>query len=190
MIEIDNIKTIEDKARFYAEELWGLDFDLPIETNKKYKKRLGCLKYNYTNKKPEKIILSYDLLDGSYNELTMDDTLVHELCHWYCFIIGKQNRDKSKDFEDELKRVGASTSGIKPSVGTFYMGKCSKCGENIIKKNSKRQLQKYLNTNCYISRCCHSQIIYSGIEEIKDTYEVSEKIKELNKKFKESMINN
>lgn len=181
-----NLNIITQKAKFYAKELWGLNFDIPIVLNGRYKSVMGSLHYkDGKDKIPEKIMLAEFLFDGKHNELTIDDTLLHELCHWYCSVTGKESRDNSRDFETELYRIGASSTGTAYHVGTSYIGKCKKCGKEVIEKNSKYILNKYLNTDRYISRCCNAQMVDAGMKETEDKNKVSDKVKELNRKFKE-----
>lgn len=146
---------------------------------------MGAIEYNFKKEVPQKMLLSQMLFNGYYNELSIDDVLLHELCHWYCSITGKNSRDGSQDFEEELKRIGASSTKTKHASGVFYIGKCEKCNNIVVRKNTKRKLSRYLNSLFYTTKCCSASIVNGDIEEIKDTYEVSEKVKELNKKFKE-----
>lgn len=187
---MNNLEIIREKAKFYAKELWGLDFNLPIILNGRYKNIMGSLYYKDREAKiPEKIMLAGSLFDGKYNELTIDDTLLHELCHWYCSISGKQSRDNSRDFEKELYKIGASSTGTAFHVGTSYIGKCKKCGKVVIEKNSKYILSKYLNNDRYWTKCCNAQMVDAGIKETKDNNKVNDKVKELNRKFKEYIVN-
>lgn len=186
-----DLELIKEKAKFYAKELWELDFDLPIFINNRYKNRMGCTNYKRGKENQEipiNIMLARYLFDGKYKELTIDDTLIHELCHWYCSINGKNSNDGSKDFEEELHKIGASTSGTSFMVGTVYLGKCEKCGKIVIEKDRKSILEKYLHTNRFTTICCHSQITYNGTKEYEDTNEVSNRVKELNQKFKEYVL--
>lgn len=191
MIKINiNISLIKEKAKFYAKEIWNLEFNLPIEINGRYKNVMGSVQYKRNTKKeiPEKLILARCLFEDDYNELTIEDVLLHELCHWYCSITGKQSRDGSRDFENELCRIGVSSSGSTSGAGLYYVGKCEKCGQEILKRKNKNILIKYFKNNNYLTICCHSQIIDGGTIIIKDTYKVSDKVKNLNKKFKEYLL--
>lgn len=164
-----------------------MDFDLPMSINNRYKNKMGCIKYKDRKAKvPEKIILAGHIFDTKYyDELNVDDTILHELCHWYCSSTGKNSSDKSRDFEAELKRIGASTSGISFSGGLFYVGKCEKCGKKVAEKHSKFVLDRILNTNDYITRCCHAYIVDGGTVENICEHKISDKVRELNRKFKE-----
>jgi len=184
-----SLNVVVQKAQFYAKELWDLDFDLPIVLNGRYKSVMGSVHYkDREGKIPEKLVLAEFLFDGKHNELTLDDTLLHELCHWYCSVSGKESRDNSRDFETELYKIGASSTGTAYHVGTSYIGKCKKCGKEVIEKNSKYILSKYLNTDRYWTRCCNAQMVDGGIKETKDINKVSDKVNELNRKFKESVL--
>jgi hypothetical protein len=70
------LKDINEKARFYTKEIWNLNFDLAIKINTKFKNTLGCLVYS--NKTPKEIELSKYMFDNNYNELTIDDVLIHD----------------------------------------------------------------------------------------------------------------
>lgn len=38
------------------------------------------------------------------------DTLKHELCHWYCYVTGRDFRDGDADFEGTLRQFGVCSS--------------------------------------------------------------------------------
>ncbi len=97
-------KLLTAKAKFYAKELWGVDFDLPIKVNKRFKSTLGRFQVIDDN---ITIDISVALLD---NELLADDILIHELCHWYCYTSGLNFYDGSKDFKRILRETGATES--------------------------------------------------------------------------------
>jgi len=97
-------KVLTAKAKFYAKELWGVDFDLHIKVNKRFKSTLGRFKVIDDD---ITIDISAALLD---NELLADDILIHELCHWYCYTSGLNFSDGSKDFKRIIRETGATES--------------------------------------------------------------------------------
>ena len=183
-----DISIVREKAKFYASELWDLNFNIPIIFNGRLKTTMGLFESDRNNK-PVQIELAKHIFDEYHDELIVDDTLLHELCHWACLIIGKNNKDGSRDFEKELRRVGANSTRSSSRGGIYHYGNCKKCGRKIIEEINLTILNRRLNTNCCISRCCHCQIIYGGTITKKVYYKPNKKLIELNNKFKEYWLN-
>lgn len=179
---------LNDKAKFYAKELWNLELDIPVILNGKLKRRMGslvCKNKIEVNFKPLplKIEIAKDLLEPHYNKYHIDDVLIHELCHWYCIKIDKPSDDGSKFFEEELIRIGShKTQSIKVS-GEYHFTKCSKCGKKTTRNRTYNQAIKYTNEKKYSSQCCRAKIDYAGIIFVKDEYKPTDKLKELVDKY-------
>ncbi|WP_137743338.1 SprT-like domain-containing protein [Robertmurraya siralis] len=56
----------------------------------------------------------------------IEDTLLHELCHWYLHTNGKNYRDRDRRFALELIRVGAKPSGTKVAKQAYKEAKLYK----------------------------------------------------------------
>jgi predicted SprT family Zn-dependent metalloprotease len=110
---------------------------------------------------------------------------LHELCHWANLLLHKCVDDGSNDFENELKRVGASSSKTYERGGKYHVGKCKKCGKTVGEELNYETLKRRLNTNDYYTRCCHSQIVYGGTVEYNSKFVPTDKLIQLNIKFKE-----
>ncbi len=178
-----DLENLIRKAKFYTKELWGMELDIPIKFNGRLVRMLGYLSYTKQNE-PERIEIAKKLLDECYNRYRIDDVLVHELCHWYCSKTGKQSKDGSIDFENELKKVGASTTRSYFSPGKFYTTECSKCKESISKNRTYQQMIKYTKRESpYRSNCCKEHLIEGKIIYIQDEFIPTEKLKALVNKF-------
>ena len=94
-------KELVQRAKFFAKILWHRNFNLPIKINKRFRVTLGLYYYGHS------IELSHELLEDEY---LLNDTLLHELCHWYCDTSFKESKDGSDDFERELRRIGATST--------------------------------------------------------------------------------
>lgn len=101
------------KAKFYSQEIWQWQFNLPVVINHRYTKTLGECFYG------DEIVLASFILG---NEYVTDDILLHELCHCYCYDVLKQGwTDFGTTFINELKKTGASlTESICKMEGKFY----------------------------------------------------------------------
>ncbi|MGJ0146899.1 SprT-like domain-containing protein [Staphylococcus hominis] len=110
-----NIKTIEyynEFAKQFVQEMWGQELDIPVEFNNR--KRIASGSFDvYTDKHDtqRKGHVKIDLVSKnlSSHEETIE-VLKHELCHWYCYTNHLDFYDGDKDFENELSRVGASST--------------------------------------------------------------------------------
>lgn len=89
------------RAKFFSETLWNKKCNLPIKINKKYRSTMGAYHQG------RKIEIANFVLE---NEYALNDTLMHELCHWYCDEIGVNSDDGALDFEREIERIGASST--------------------------------------------------------------------------------
>lgn len=97
---------LTNRAKFFAKTLWHRNYKLPVRVNGRFRSSLGMY-WTDENGNPHSIELSKGVLEDEY---VLSDTLLHELCHWYCHARNKRFKDGSKDFEKELKRVGATST--------------------------------------------------------------------------------
>lgn len=129
------VKLLNNKAKFYAKELWDVDFDLPVKVSKRFKTTLGECIYN------DSIVLSSRILD---NELFTDDILLHELCHWYCKKYLKIGwTDSGTNFIKEIKKTGSHMTNILNKTGNEYYcnNKKYKPKQRLIELNKKFYLK-------------------------------------------------
>jgi len=91
---------------------------------------------------PLEIQLSYNLLNYQSEDVIID-VFKHELIHYLCFITGKQYKDGSSDFENELKRQGVSSTHTHSYKGKGHEYVCT-CCNNTIKTRRKGLDKKYV----------------------------------------------
>lgn len=179
---MDILNLLNDKARFYTKELWETNLTIPIKINTRLRTTHG--RYCFSH-----IDLSKNILNEGY---LVDDTLLHELCHWYCHISGKQYDDYSKDFEDELKRIGASSTETtiieNGKILYNYRTGCYSCGicnsefetndflENKVEGKIGTPIKKYT--------CCNENMEFLGVRFIPGVYVPNEKVLNLITKYK------
>lgn len=182
VITID-IKLLNNKAVFYAMELWGKIFNLPVVVNKRLRSTLA---WYIPNKSIE---LSKEIINEKY---TLDDILIHELCHWYCHTNYKKWDDYTKDFEDELNKVGASSSckfsnskdGKLLYDYEYGVYECKICGKELETKDYLHEkIEGEIGQRIKEYECCNSKMYYSGRKIIPEQYIPNQKLKELVDKF-------
>lgn len=109
------IKTINDKAKFYTKELWDIDYDGEVIINNRLKST-----YGWFLERDNKIEFNKSLIN--LDEYFIDEVLIHELCHWYCFKIGVDNDDGSFEFEKEIYNSGSrSTETVDSKDGELWL---------------------------------------------------------------------
>jgi predicted SprT family Zn-dependent metalloprotease len=183
MYDYKNIDIINEKAKFYAKEIWDMEFNLPIIINPRLRSTLAQIYYN------DKIEFNknYKTLD----EYIVDDTLLHELCHWYCNEVKIDHRDTSPPFEHELIRIGASSSrtldykdGKWIYHHKYYAYKCLKCGKEM--KKSIFEFDDPHNTEwSWQGECCGQKMNIRGHIIEKEEFKPNYKLLALNNKYKE-----
>lgn len=103
---------ISDLAKFCTMHLWGEELNVPISVNYKHKDYLGMFV-------PNRLIeLSSEVVK---NEYALVDTLLHELCHWYCYETGLDYDDDEQDFIDEVENTGCTLTGDTTFKGGEYV---------------------------------------------------------------------
>jgi predicted SprT family Zn-dependent metalloprotease len=176
MYNYKDINIINEKAIFYAKELWNENYDIPVKQNNRLYRYYGWFKY-FDDKEFDVIELAGYLLKNKYNELTVDSVLIHELCHWHSRKNNLNSDDYSLEFRELVEKCGGSQTRTIKRVHDKHYGICSKC-------NKEYFLQGYKEDKTYTG-CCGTKIIYNRMEEIKDIYIPSEKLIAINNKFKE-----
>lgn len=172
---------IHKKAKFYAKELWDVDFDIPIVFNKRLKRTSAQF---YKNK------IELGTIVYLMNELEFDDLLLHEMCHWYCEKIGKPDNDHDYYFEMELLNIGASSTERTELKGEeliywnpYLLFKCLECGSE--SEISPYDIDDPHNTNwSWQTECCGRLRNTRGRSYKKGKFEPNKKLFKLNNKFK------
>lgn len=177
MYDYKNINVITEKANYYANELWGVNLNIPVKRNNRLSRSLG--RYIWEDYKGLEIEIAGKMFVNDYNELTVDGVIVHELCHWYCHLNKLDWDDSSVAFQDfVVKSGGILCKHIKP-VFNAYFGKCPVC-------NKEYRLYGYKDgkINKYTG-CCGNKLVFSRVEKYEDIFVPSELLINLNKNFKE-----
>lgn len=165
-----DLRTITNKAKVFAKELWRLDFDIKIEISSRMTSTLGCVAYrpDKINHKeiPTKMKIAARLINGDYKEETIDGVILHECCHFAMMKLGKPSSDGHPVFEAELRRIGASSTRTLHNVGNVHEFCCSKCGRSLGGFNDQKTktiLKKMQNPFRLIqSKCCKAPLQYKG----------------------------
>lgn len=177
-----DIQQAEKRTRELAEELFGMSFSSPVLENSRLTRTLGRYKFRRMSKKhilPLKIEYSSRLLNN-YNDETIESVIKHELTHWALSVKGLPFDDGDPEFESELRRVGAHSTGVITLSGTIHTAKCSKCDKIVSRNNSEGCLWKYVKPNSrYTTRCCKARIVLGDViyQEDTNTVAASPKVK-------------
>lgn len=175
MYDYKSLDIINQKAIYYANELWEAELNIPLKRNNRFSRSLG--RYLWENDEGVSIEISGRMFVNDYNELTIDSVLIHELCHWYSHISGSEWNDSSKAFQELVVKCGGSLcKEIKPAFKAYY-GKCPKCGKEY-RLYGYRADKKSTYTGC-----CGKGFEISRVVEHKDKYIPKEFLIGLNTKF-------
>jgi len=141
-----------------VDEYWGMNCQIPIEINAKMKKTLGM--YIYEEEKgiviPRSIHLSKEMIDNA-EKTVIEHILKHEICHYILSLKNIPFMDGQKEFENELKRIGA------PSTRTItieYRILCE-CCERTYRCKNDTQAKKF--TKKERTKCCDCRYDYGGV---------------------------
>lgn len=162
---------IKEKCKVWAKEIWGLNFDLPIEVSGRMTRSLGLYRYRKLAFKiiPVKLQFAKSLLNGDYKVDTVDSVILRELCHWALSQLGQPFDDGHPVFEKELMRIGASTTRTIKTAGIIHEVKCACCGKVVVKTDKESKAKKYLDPK-YRSKCCRSGLVLGNVVNLEDTY--------------------
>mgnify|MGYP001156593857 CR=1 FL=1 len=92
---------LQMKSVFYAKELWGANYDWPVILNGRLRKNLGI--FAATTDKECWIEINPKIVEYDY---VSDCILLHELCHWWLWSIGRNWKDNAPEFILECRRIG------------------------------------------------------------------------------------
>lgn len=154
------IEDVRNYATYKAKMLWNLDLDIPIEINGRLKIALG--RYVIRNGEPHRIELSKDLF-RLYSPRILQETVLHELCHWAYHVMGLPYHDNEEAFELELIRIGSHSSGTVALRGSYYVALCSTCGKLQRRFTTKAGCTRYI-TKRVISKCCGDRMVAKSLD--------------------------
>lgn len=130
------------------------------------------------------------------DDLLTDDTLLHELCHWYCHEIGEDDRDHTKFFENELEKIGASSTYTTDLVNGKYLFiykygcyECEVCGNRLETKDYLEEKKEH-NIGTPIKKyfCCDVKMYFSGTKNIAEEFIENEKLKAIRNAYQQSKL--
>jgi SprT-like protein len=110
---------------------YGIELKIPIKISKRLKSTFGY--FRHKNKLPVEIQMSFELINYQTDEVILD-IFKHELIHYVCFITGKQYKDGSSDFENELRRQGVCSTKTYKYKGKGHEYVCTCCNRKIVKR--------------------------------------------------------
>lgn len=167
----EKIKLNEDQLTMLvadiAKEIWNVNISIPINVSKKMKRMFGYFMTKTNGRgqtKAVKLSFAYRLVNGDYKLLTIVDVIKHELAHYMVFTNGIGFHDGDMEFENELIRIGAHSTGTLAGAGESYFGVCSCCGKVATRGNEKKVMKQCAIDSTWVSRCCGKKIKYVGKE--------------------------
>ena len=162
---IDTSATIQRLTEFannWLQKTYGIRLEIPIEIRSSLKRTLGYFQHKQDAvKEPIKIALASRLFTH-YPKEVVYDVLKHELVHYALYMLGKPHKDGHPYFENELKRLGVSSTGTYQAKGFYHVYRCSSC--NRVISHRARRITKL---ESYRSGCCMAELKYDGYQEVK-----------------------
>jgi len=159
-------KEMEKFAREFLKEEFGVDLTISIKINNRLTSTFGRFKSrtNMVTGKREplgieisKNMIEYQGFDFAYG------TLKHELVHYALFIQNRPYNDGTYTFEQELKRVGAPSSGTRKALIKKEVYQCKGCSHKFLRNRKLNNHNKYKGSNYTCS--CGGQLNYIGQEQ-------------------------
>lgn len=166
-----NQKELQLICEELMKKLWNDKLEIPVVISGRMSSSLGLFYYQTRTingkviRKPIKIAIAKRLIEN-YSLENIEGTIKHELCHYYLYKTGQMFSDGDKRFEDELKRIGSCSTRTLQRAGEVHKCLCSTCGRVVRRTGSKATATRTINNR--ISGCCRADIIYGGVEIIKD----------------------
>ena len=140
------IEYINKKAKIYTKRLWNIEFDGILKINNRLRSTFAWFVQNENTIEFNKQLLN---LSDEY-KLFIDEVLLHELCHWYCFKIGVDNEDGRFEFESEIYKSGARSTEVNEIIkdkvmlldnySWFFCKDCNKDNFKAIKSNRHERI--------------------------------------------------
>lgn len=152
-------KLMTEFAREFLKNEYGLKLDIPIKVNPRTSITHGMFYFNPKDNIAVRISISKSMIE--YNEESFAiSTLKHELVHYALFELGLPYHDGDKEFEKELKRVGASSTGVRVSINKEEIYECKKCNYRFHQLRKLDHHKKYQGSN--YSCQCGGRLRYIG----------------------------
>ena len=120
------LEVLEDIAKDFLMEEFGIKLDIPIEINGRLSRSLGRFICYPKRKESVKIELSKNLLEF-YDDDEVLDTLRHECVHYALFELRKPYRDNDKYFIDTCNRLSVGLTETTEHKGLVHVYKCLGC---------------------------------------------------------------
>lgn len=192
------LKEYNDKAKFYSKELWNIEYDGEVVFNNRLRSSDGRFLSEDNIIEFNKALLTLNCKDY------IDEVLLHELCHWYCYVSELEWDDGDFDFEEQIYLSGSrptETSCIKSNMimiiddeAWYYCKNCDNSKE--VHKFKRNELIRHYGEHREKCRpecpICNGKLSYSHeanreervvpffmrdkLSELIDKYEVSMKI--------------
>lgn len=141
------IDYLEEVANDFLEEEFGLTLEVPITISNRFTRTLGCVRMQQNRVtgylSVKEITMSGNLIKY-YNHETVIDVLKHECVHYALFHLGKPYRDGDAYFENTLKRLGITRTGVIEHKGKAHVYVCKECDSKVVR-------ERRFNVNIY--RC-------------------------------------
>nr|WP_082970868.1 SprT-like domain-containing protein [Mycobacterium sp. E3298] len=172
---METSQSLQEKAKFFVKHLWNMELDIPVRVNNRLKRTYGWCAETYIELSPRIL----------HDELMTDDTLLHELCHWYCRKVGQEYDDHTTFFEDELERIGASSTettifknGAFLYLYPYGCYKCTLCEKNYQTRDYLEEKQEGKVGRAFKKyECCGVNMKYTGRRFISEPLEENDKLK-------------
>lgn len=149
-------KKLENEARKFLMDAYGIELKIPVEINSRLKSTFGRFSYMKSRKQSIKIEMSKTYIENQDWQI-IKETLFHECIHHACYELGKPHRDGDSYFEAELRKHGSHSTGTIRYRGKVVQYGCPKCKQVFTKK--KRYPRNGLGYRC---GSCKEQIEFLG----------------------------
>jgi SprT-like protein len=147
---------LEEEARKFLMEAYGLELTVPVEVNGRLKSTYGRFVYQPRGRQPLRIEMGKNYIEHQEWK-TIYETLKHECIHYALFVLGKPHRDGHPVFEAELQKHDSHSTGTVQYRGKVVQYGCPCCNAVFTKK------RRYKNNGLgYRCRKCQEQIVFLG----------------------------
>lgn len=159
-------KEMENFAREFLKEEFGVDLTIPIKINSRLTSTFGWFR-GRTNRvtgvrEPVVIEISKNMIEYQGFDFAYG-TLKHELVHYALYIQNLPYNDGTYTFEQELKRVGAPSSGTRKALIKKEVYQCKGCSHKFLRNRKLNNHNKYKGSNYNCT--CGGQLNYIGQEQ-------------------------
>jgi SprT-like protein len=185
-----DIELLNRKAKFYTQTLWGMELDAPVSINNRLKTTYGRFICGRFYDIKTRIELSGLILN--FPEI-IDDVLLHELTHWYCYKTGKHYKDNNTDFILELDKLNIISSGgviIDNQLFRRVTYGCYQCKICNKEYSTKYYLTKKDECDGHSFKsyfCCNEKMEFINTKIKNNIYKPSDKILKLIKEFEKTL---